>query len=57
LPRFLPAVIYWEYQKNKYRKSLPAADELGLDAIDPDRLRDMAAKYPSTVKKRLPRIN
>jgi predicted transcriptional regulator of viral defense system len=39
-----------------FRKSLPAADELELDAIDPDRLRDMAAKYPSTVKKRLPRI-
>jgi hypothetical protein len=29
-------------------------DELELDAIDPDRLDEMAEKYPSIVKKRLP---
>jgi predicted transcriptional regulator of viral defense system len=39
-----------------FRKSLPAADELELDAIDLDRLQEMAEKYPSTVKKHLPRI-
>jgi predicted transcriptional regulator of viral defense system len=38
-----------------FRKSLPAADELDLDAIDRSRLQEMAEKYPSTVKKRLPR--
>jgi predicted transcriptional regulator of viral defense system len=36
-----------------FRKSLPAADELELDAIDPNRLQEMAEKYPSTVKQRL----
>jgi predicted transcriptional regulator of viral defense system len=40
-----------------FRKSLPAADELELDAIDSERLQEMAEKYPSIVKKRLPRIN
>jgi len=39
-----------------FRKSLPAVDELELDALDSDRLQEMAEKYPSTVKKRLPRI-
>jgi predicted transcriptional regulator of viral defense system len=38
-----------------FRKSLPAADELELDGIDPDRLQEMAEKYPATVRKRLPR--
>lgn len=37
-----------------FRKSLPVADELELDVIDPDRLQEMAEKYPSTVKQRLP---
>ena len=39
-----------------FRKSLPVADELELDAIDPDRLKEMAEKYPSTVKQRLPML-
>ena len=37
-----------------FRKSIPAMDELELDTIDPDRLQEMAEKYPSTVKRRLP---
>ena len=40
-----------------FRKSIPAMDELELDTIDPDRLQEMAEKYPSTVKKRLPHSN
>lgn len=39
-----------------FRKSLPAVDELEFDAIDSDLLQKIAEKYPSTVKKRLPRI-
>ena len=37
-----------------FRKSLPVADELEIDAIDRNLLREMAAKFPSTVIKRLP---
>jgi hypothetical protein len=37
-----------------FRKSLPVADELEIDAIDRNLLRKMAAKFPFTVIKRLP---
>ena len=37
-----------------FRKSLPVADELELDGIDLNRLREMAEKYPHTVRQRLP---
>jgi hypothetical protein len=47
------AVLYTLY----FRKSLPAVDEMDLDAIDRSRLQEMAEQYPSTVKKRLPRSN
>lgn len=40
-----------------FRKSLPAVDELELDAIDSGRLKEMAEKYPSIVKMRLPRFS
>lgn len=36
-----------------FRKSFSFADELELDAIDPDRLKEMAVEYPSTVRQRL----
>jgi alpha-galactosidase len=40
-----------------FRKSLPAVDELELDTIDSGRLKEMAEKYPSIVKMRLPRFS